>query len=146
MNIKEQFQQRFAAFSAAMDDSPNRDRVIYHCTHTALIFIAVLFVLAGLSLAVFPAIILSLVLSGRDAWQVHLSRLCSLAGLIVLGVYIIASLIALPFAGLTGSFAGLSSFFTLLVVLGSLILWFVSADRFYDAAFRLPPEENTGPW
>ena len=146
MTIKQQFQQRFAAFSITMEDSPNRDRVVYHCAHVVLVFIAMFFVLAGFSPAVFPAVILSLVLTGRDAWQVHFSRRCSLAGLLVLAIYVIASLIALPFAGLTGSFAGLFSFFTLLVVIGSLILWFISADRFYSASFRLPPEQNTGPW
>ena len=146
MTIRSHFQQQFAEFSIGLEDSPNRDRAIYHCTHTALIFVAVFFVLAGFSAAVVPAVILSLVLTGRDAWQVHLSRRCSLAGLIVLAVYIIASLIALPFVGLTGSFAGLSDFFALLVVLGSLILWFISANRFYNAAFRLPPEQDTGPW
>ena len=139
MTIKEQFQQRFAAFSIALESSPNRDRAVYHCAHATLIFIAVLFVLAGFPIAVFPAVILSLVLTGRAAWQVHLSRRCSLASLIVLGIYIIVSLIALPFAGLF-------SFFTLLIVIASLIIWFISADRFYSASFRLPPEQNTGPW
>ena len=146
MNMKEHFQQRFPEFSVSMEDSPNRDRVIYHCTHAALIFIAVLFVLAGFPVAVFAAVILGLVVTGRDAWQVRLSRHSSLAGLIVLGVYVVGSLAAIPFVGLTGPFAGLSSFFALLVVIGSLVLWFISADRFYSAAHRLPPEENTGPW
>ena len=146
MTIKERLQQRFAEFSIALESSPNRDRAVYHCAHATLVFIAVLFVLAEFSMAVVPAVILSLVLTGRDAWQVHLSRRCSLAGLIVLSIYITASLIALPFAGLTGSFAGLFSFFTLLVVIASLIIWFISADRFYAAAYRLPPDQNTGPW
>ena len=146
MPIKEHLQQRLARFSVSMESSPNRDRVIYHCAHAALILVAVLFVLAGFPIAVFAAVILSLVATGRDAWQVHLSRRCSLAALVVLAVYVIASLAVIPFAGLTGAFAGFSSLLALLVVIGSLILWFVMADRFYRAAHRLPPEENTGPW
>ena len=146
MTIKQQFRQRFATFSTTMENSPNRDRVIYHCAHAALVFIAVLFVLAGFPMAVFPVVILSLVLTGRDAWQVHFSRRCSLAGLIVLAIYVIVLLIALPFLGPKGSFADLFSFFSLLVVIASLIIWFISADRFYAAAYRLPPEKNTGPW
>ena len=146
MAIKERLHERFAEFSIAMEDSPDRDRVIYHCAHAALILIAVLFVLAGFPLAVFAAVILSLVLTGGDAWQVHLSRRCSLACLIVLGVYVIGSVISLPFVGLRSSFGSLAGFFALLVLIGSLVLWFISADRFYNAAYRLPPEENTGPW
>ena len=146
MPIKEYFQQRFAQFSVSMESSPNRDRVIYHCAHAALILVAIWFVLAGFAVAVFAAVILSLVATGRDAWQVHLSRRCCLAGLIVLAVYVIASLVAIPFVGLTGALAAFSSLIALLVVIVSLILWFISANRFYTAAYRLPPEENTGPW
>ena len=146
MTIRGIFQQRLADFSIAMETSPNRDLAIYRCLHAVLVFIAVLFVLAGFPSAVLPAILLSLFLTGQDAWQVFLSRRCSLLGLIVMAAYIIILFIAVPIAGLVGSFAGLSSFFVLLLSVGSLVLWFWSADRLYNSAFRIPPEANTGPW
>ena len=146
MTIKEHFQQRLAEFEVTMETSPNRDIVIYRCAHAALIFIAVIFVMAGFSSAVLAAVVLSLVLTGQDAWQVYISRRCSLFGLIVMAVYILILIIAIPIAGLVVSFARLGGLFTLLLSVGSLILWFWSADRLYNSAIRLPPEENIGPW
>ena len=145
MTVKKYFQQRLAEFSTAVESSPNRDLAIYRCAHATLVFVAVIFVLVGFSSAVLAAVVLSLVLTGQDVWQVSLSRRCSLAGLIVLVTYIIVLLIDLPIVGLVGSFASLSDFFTLLTVAGSLILWFWAADCLYNAKFRLPPED-AGPW
>ena len=145
MNIKERFGQSFAEFSSAMEISPHRDLVIYRCAHAALLLLAVILVLRGFPAAVFAVIVLSLVLTGRSALQVHISRRFSLAGLIVLAAYIIGLLIVLLFSGPAGSFASLSGFSTLLLLAGSLILWFFSANRLYHAEFRLPPED-TGPW
>ena len=145
MTIKKYFQQHFAEFFTAMESSPNRDLVIYRCSHALLIFVAVIFVLAGFPSAVLAAIILSLALTGQDAWQVDLSRRCSLFGLLALAVYVIVLFMALPIAGFVGSFASPSGFFILLALAGSLILWFWAADGFYNAKFRLPPED-AGPW
>ena len=145
MNIKERFGQSFAEFSSAMEVSPNRDLVIYRCAHSALLLLAVILVFYGFFSAVFAVIVLSLVLTGRNARQVYLSRRFSLAGLIVLGTYVIGLLVALPFAKPAGFFASPAGFSMLLMLAGSLIVWFFSANRLYNAEFQLPPED-TGPW
>ena len=147
MTVKALFQQRFAELSISMETSPNRDRVIYRCVHTALLLACVILVFCGFAHAVLAAIALALVFTGQDAWQVFLSRRFAIAGLILLGLYIIILLIALPIAGPQGLFAGPSGLFLLLLLVALSILWFWSADRFYQAAFRLPPpEQGTGPW
>ncbi len=144
MNISETFRRRFDRFSAAMDFSPNRDRAIYCCAHAALVLVAAIFVLASFAVAVWPIVVLSLALTGRDSWQLRLSRRSALAGLILLALYIIGLLFTVPFAGL-GLWDILFAVATLLLVAASLVLWYWAAHRLYNAHFRLPPEDS-GPW
>ena len=145
MNISEIMQERFEKFSEALEFSPNRDRAVYQCVHGGLIFVAAVFVLAGFAAAVWPAIVLSLALTARDPWQVQLSRRFSLAVLIVLGVYVVGLIAALPFSGAVGAFKSLSSVLALVLAVGAQILWLWSAERLFDAQFRRPPEDS-GPW
>ena len=144
MNIRETFRQRFDRFSVAMDFSPNRDHAIYFLVHAALVLVAAIFVLVGFAVAVWPVVVLALALTGRDYWQVRLSRRSALAGFILLALYIIGLLLTVPFAGL-GLWDILWAVATLLLVAASLVLWYWAADRFYNAHFRLPPEDS-GPW
>ncbi len=144
MNITETFRQRFDRFSVAMDFSPNRDHAIYFLVHAALVLVAAIFVLVGFAVAVWPVVILALALTGRDYWQVRLSRRSALAGFILLALYIIGLLLTVPFAGL-GLWDILWAVATLLLVAASLVLWYWAAYRLYNAHFRLPPEDS-GPW
>ncbi len=144
MNITETFRQRFDRFSAAMDFSPNRDHAIYFLVHAALILVAAIFVLVGFAVAVWPVVVLALALTGRDCWQVRLSRRSALAGFILLALYIIGLLFTVPFAGL-GLWGIFWAVATLLLVAASLVLWYWAAYCLYNAHFRLPPEDS-GPW
>jgi len=144
MNISETFRQRFDRFSVAMDFSPNRDQAIYFLVHGALVLVAAIFVLVGFAVAVWPVVVLALALTGRDYWQVRLSRRSALAGFILLALYIIGLLLTVPFAGL-GLWDILWAIATLLLVAASLVLWYWAANRLYNAHFRLPPEDS-GPW
>ena len=145
MNITETFRQRFDRFSVAMDFSPNRDHAIYFLVHAALVLVAAIFVLVGFAVAIWPVVVLSLALTGRDYWQVRLSRRSALAGFILLAFYIIGLLLTAPFAGPLGLWEILWAVATLLLVAASLVLWYWAADRLYNAHFRLPPEDS-GPW
>ncbi len=145
MNIPETFQRRLDRFSASMDFSPNRDRAIYFLVHAALIFVAAIFVLVGFAVAVWPAVVLSLALTGRDSWQLRLSRRSALAGLILLALYIIYLLLTIASAGALGLWNILWAVVILLLVAASLGFWYWAAYRLYNAHFRLPPE-NSGPW
>ncbi len=145
MTINETFRQRFDDFAASMELSPNRDRAIYSLVHASLVLIGAIFVLVGYTMAVCPVVVLTLVLTARDSWQVHLSRRCALAGLIVLALSIIAWLVSLPFIGPVGLWRIIWAGATLLLVIASLVLWYWAANRLYNAHFRLPPEDS-GPW
>ncbi len=144
MNITETFRQRFDRFSTSMDFSPNRDHAIYFLVHAALVLVAAIFVLLGVAVAVWPVVVLALALTGRDYWQIRLSRRSALAGFILLALYIIGLLFTVPFAEL-GLWDILWAVATLLLVAASLVLWYWAADRLYNAHFRLPPEDS-GPW
>ena len=145
MNITETFRHRFDRFSASMDFSPNRDHAIYFLVHAALLLVAAIFVLVGFAVAVWPVVVLALALTGRDCWQVRLSRRSALAGCILLALYIIGLLLSLFLAGSPGLWDILAVVATLLLTAVSLIFWYWAADRLYNAQFRLPPEDS-GPW
>ncbi len=145
MNITETFRRRFDNFSASMDFSPNRDRAIYSCTHAALVLVAAIFVLAGFTVAVWPAVVLSLALTGQSYWQCRLSRRSALAGFFLLAIYIVYLLVTLFSAELPGFVDIFFAVTTLLLVAGALILWYWAANCLYNADFRLP-REDSGPW
>ncbi len=145
MTISENFQQRFDSFSTSMDFSPNRDHAIYYLVHAALLLVAAIFVLVGFAVAVWPVVVLALALTGQDHWQVRLSRRSALAGCVLLALYIIGLLITVFSLGSPGLWGILAVVATLLLVAASLLLWYWAANRFYNAHFRLPPEDS-GPW
>ena len=145
MTISETFQQRFDDFAASMELSPNRDRVIYSLVHAGLVLVGAIFVFVGYTIAICPVVVLALVLTARDPWQVYLSQRCALAGLIVLASCIIALLISLPFVESVGFWGIIWAGGTFLIVITSLALWYWAANRLHNAHFRLPPEDS-GPW
>ena len=145
MNIPETFRQSFDRFSASMDFSPNRDHVIYFLIHAVLVLVAAIFVLFGFAVAVWPIVILALALTGRDYWQVRLSRRFALAGCILLGLYIIGLLYCVFFLSSPGPWGILAIVATVLLAAVSMALWYWAAERLYNAHFRLPPEAS-GPW
>ena len=145
MKICETLQCRLDRFSASMDVSPNRDRVIYSLVHAGLVLVAAMFVLAGYAVAVWPAVVLSLALTGGDYWQVRLSRRSALAGMILLALYVIGLLITIASHESLGFWDIMWAVVTLLLVVASLVFWYWAARRLYNAHFRLPPE-NSGPW
>ena len=145
MTISETFRQRLDDFSESMELSPNRDRAIYSLVHAGLVLIGAVFVFVGYTMAVCPVVVLTLVLSGRDPWQIHLSRRCALAGLIVLALCIIALLVSLAFVEPVGLWGIIWAGATFLLVTASLALWYWAANRLHNAHFRLPPEDS-GPW
>ncbi len=145
MTISETFQQRFDDFAESMELSPNRDRVIYSLVHAGLVLVGAIFVFAGYTLALCPVVVLTLTLTARDSWQVHLSRRCALAGLIVLALSIIALLVSLLFVEHVGFWGIIWAGATFLIVIALLALWYWAANRLYEAHFRLPPEDS-GPW
>lgn len=145
MNITKTFRERFESFSASADFSPNRDHAIYCLVHAALIFVAAVFVLLSFAVAVWPVVVLALALTGREYWQIHLSRRSALAGLILLALYIIALLYSVIFVSSPGFWDILAGVATLLLAAFSLGFWYWAADLLYKAHFRLPPEDS-GPW
>ena len=145
MNISETFRRRFDRFSASMDFSPNRDRAIYSVVHAGLVLVAAIFVLAGYAVAVWPAVVLSLALTGQDYWQVRLSRRSALAGMILLVLYVIGLFLTIASDEALGLWDIIWAVVILLLVSASLVFWYWAARRLYNAHFRLPPE-NSGPW
>ena len=145
MNIAKTFRDRFESFSASADFSPNRDHAIYFLVHATLIFVAAVFVLVGFVVAVCPIIVLALALTGREYWQVRMSRRSALAGLILFALYIIALLYSVFFVNSPGLWDILAGVATLLLAAFSLGFWYWAADLLYNAHFRLPPEDS-GPW
>lgn len=145
MSFKEDLQHRLAALSGSMEQSPARDRVIYHLVHGGMILVAAGFVLAGYPWVVWAAVTLSVSLTAKEFWQVELSRRFSLVGLVLMGLFLIGSVAAMAWSKHRWALADVYSLITFLAGGVALILWFWSADRLYKVQFQLPPED-TGPW
>ena len=145
MNIPETFRQRFERFSVSMDFCPNRDHAIYFLVHAVLVLVAATFVLLGFAVAVWPVVVLTLALTGRDYWQVRLSRRFALAGCVLLGLYIIGLLYCVFFLSSPDLWGILAIVATVLLAAVSMALWYWAANRLYNVHFCLPPEDS-GPW
>ncbi len=145
MAFREDLQQRLTELSGSMEQAPARDRVIYHLVHGGLILISAGFVLAGCTWVVWAAIVLGLSLTAKEFWQVELSRRFSLAGLALMGLFLIGSVVMMFWLRKAWVLSDIYSLITFLAGGAGLILWFWSADRLYKVQFQLPPED-TGPW